>query len=209
MKKYSKLVSIISLSILSGSAFALPNTPDSALESVMANTDAQLAPAANGAMERFQAPGVPAPSMERAVSRSVQLVDITEKCTQGGEVVSAYPAIYQLIQKEENSRIIKVFRFTDAKGTERRVEVLFTGGDWMQYGLTYIVTNAGPDKGQVKAYFVNELSTSDREEGSVAPAVDPFDPVKLANFIAADFLDANGNVKAAFGSVAAAPASVN
>ncbi len=209
MKKYSKLVSIVSLIILSGSAFALSNTPDSALEAVIANTDAQLAPAVSGAMERFQAPDVSALSAERAVSHNVQLVDITEKCTHNGEVVSAYPAIYKLIQKEENSRIIKVFRFTDAKGNERRLEVLFTGGDWMQYGLTYIATNAGPDKDHVKAYFVNELSTPDREEGAVAPAVDPFDPAGLVNFIAADFLDADGNVKAAFGSVASAPASVN
>ena len=76
----------------------------------------------------------------------------------------------------------------------------------MQYGLTYIMTNAGPDKDQDNAYFIGELSTSDREEGAVAPAVNPFDSQKLADFIAADFLDASGKVKAAYTSAAAASA---
>ena len=76
----------------------------------------------------------------------------------------------------------------------------------MQYGLTYIMTNAGPDKDQVKAYFISELSTSDREEGAAAPVVDPFNAQKLADFIAADFLDASGKVKAAFSSAASASA---
>ncbi len=208
MKKYIKFVSIVSLISVSGSAFAKTGPVNYALENAISNTDAQLAPSAHTALDQFQAAQVPAPSMER-VSASVQLQDITEKCTKDGDVVSAFPVIYKLIQKEENSRIIKVFAFTDANGTERRVEVLFTGGDWMQYGLTYIATNAGQNKDQVKAYFITDLSSPDREDGSIAPKVDPFNTEKLADFIAADFLTANGGVKNVFGSVAEAAVPVN
>ena len=203
MKKFAKFASYITLITLSGSVFAQPNPGNSALETVISNTDAQLAPAMNSAMEQYRAVTLPAPSLSRAGSRSVQLIDITEKCMYQDEVVSSYPGIYKLINSEENSRIIKVFSFIDPKGIERRIEVYFTGGDWMQYGLTYFVTDAGLNKGQASAYFMSDLSTSDRENGAVAPKVNPFDSQKLADFIAADFLDAAGNVKAVFGSVAA------
>ncbi len=202
MKKFAKFISCIALVSLSGSAFARPNT-GSALDAVLANTDAQLASAMTGAMEPSLDIARPEPvAVCAAAAHNIRLQDITDKHTSQGEVVASFPAIYKMIHSEENSRIIKVFRFTDRKGAERLVEVYYTGGDWMQYGLTYIVTNAGPDKDQVNAYFVSELSTSDREEGAVAPAVNPFDAQKLPEFIASDFLDASGNVNAAFSSVA-------
>ena len=203
MKKFAKFVSYITLITLSGSAFAQSNISNSALETVIANTDAQLAPAMNGAMEQYRAVTLPAPSASRAGTRRVPLIDVTEKCTYEGEVVSSYPGIYKLFNSEENSRILKVFNFIDPKGIERRIEVYFTGGDWMQYGLTYLVTNAGPGKNQASAYFMSDLSTSDRENGSLAPRVNPFDSQKLADFISADFLDADGNVKTVFNSIAA------
>ena len=206
MKKFAKFISCIAVVTLSGSAFARPNA-GGALDAVIANTDAQLASAMSGAIELSRDIAGPEPVAERAEApHNVRLQDITDKNTVQGEVVTAFPAVYKMIHSEENSRIIKVFRFTDPKGAERKVEVYYTGGDWMQYGLTYIVTNAGPDKDRVNAYFVSELSTSDREEGAVAPAVNPFDSQKLADFLAADFLDAAGNVKAAFSSIAAASA---
>ena len=145
------------------------------------------------------------PRMRRIASYGkVQLTDITDNCIRNGEVVSAFPAVYKMFQSEENSRIIKVFQFTDAKGIQHRMEVYYTGGDWMQYGLAYIITDAGA-KDQASAYFVNELSTSDRENGAAAPAVNPFEDAKLADFIVNSFLDANGNVKTGLCSVATAP----
>ncbi|MCX5793831.1 MAG: hypothetical protein NTY45_16670 [Elusimicrobia bacterium] len=204
MKKYVKLVPCILFAALSGSAFARPNLGNSALEAVIAGTDAQLAPALSSALEQYQPAPVPAAEPEKAAQ--VRLTDITEKCTHNGEVVSAYPAIYKMVPSEENSRVIKVFSFRDAKGVERRLEVFYTGGDWMQYGLTYFVTDAGQERAQAGAYFMTDLSTSDREEGAVAPKVDPFNMPQLTGFIVAEFLDAAGKVKAAFGSVAIASA---
>ena len=78
----------------------------------------------------------------------------------------------------------------------------------MQYGLVYFATNAGPNKDRVNIYFMSDLSTPDREGGSIAPRIDPFNLQKLSNFIASDFLDAVGNVKAVFNSLAAVSASV-
>lgn len=205
MKKFARSLSFLTLVTLAGSAFAQSNPGNAALQAVIANTDAQFAPALNSALERFQAAALPVPAPERA-ARAVQLADITEKCTRDGEVVSAYPKIFKALPLEENSRVIKVFSFKDSKGQERRLEVLFTGGDWMQYGLVYFVTNAGPDKGQAAGYFISDLSTPDREEGAVAPKVDPFNARQLTAFIAADFLDASGNVKASFSSAAAVSA---
>jgi len=206
MKKYIKFVTIVSLVFVSGSAFAKTGPVNYALENAISNTDAQVAPSANAALQQYQAADVPAPSMARA---GVQLQDITDKCTQDGDVVSAFPRVYTMLQKEENSRVIKVFGFTDSKGIERRVEIFFTGGDWMQYGLTFVATNAGLEKNQVKAYFVNDLSTPDHEDGAVAPKVDPFNAAKLAEFLATEFLGADGSVKAAYGSAAAATASAD
>ncbi len=198
MKKFVKLVSFISLVSLSGSAFAKTGPVSYAF--------AQLPQAASAA--KLPVPVVPAPSITMVTPGGVGLVDITRNCLKDGEVVSAYPAIYNKIHSEENSRILNVFRIIDSRGVERRLEVYFTGGDWMKYGLVYFVTTAGQNGGQVSAYFMNDLSTPDREEGAVAPNIDPFDHAKLVSYISSDFLDVNGNVKAAFGSSAVASASV-
>lgn len=194
MKKFVKLVSLSVLVSLSGSAFAQTGPVPYAF--------GQL-PAAHGSVVP-QAPSVPAPTLYPSDFRGVRLQDITAQCTKDGEVVSAYPGVYKLVHTEENSRVLKVFSFTDTKGISRRVEVYFTGGDWMQYGLTYIATTAGQKNGQVSAYFIDALSTPDHEDGAVAPRVNPLDPQQLIGFVAAEFLDAAGNVKSAYSSAAAA-----
>jgi len=105
------------------------------------------------------------------------------------------------VPKEENSLIKRVFGFTAGDGSERKIEVMLTGGDWMQYALIYFITNAGPDKDKVSAYFIPQLSTPDRENGEVPPAIDPNDLQKLADFIVNGFLNADGSVKADYTSV--------
>ena len=207
MKKYVKLVPYIVFVTLSGSAFAQSNL-DNSLESVFSRTDAQLASAMNSAVAQSQPAAVPVPVLERA-DRRVQLIDITDKSMQNYEVVSAFPAVYKMFSSRENSRIIKVYTFADGKGGERRVEVYYTGDDWMQYGFTYIITNAGADKDQARAYMADDLSTPDSENGETEPKVNPFDAQKLAEYITNGFLDAAGNVKTSFGSVAAASVSAN
>jgi hypothetical protein len=208
MKKLLKFVSYVAFATLSGSVFAQTGISNFPLETVISNTDARLASAMDSAMEQYQAVTLPSPSISRAGSFQVQLIDITDTCTYGGEVISLYPSIYKMINSEENSRIIRVFSFTDLKGTKRRIEVFFTGGDWMQYGLTYVATNAGQITDQVNAYFIRDLSTPDHENGEIAPRIDPFDFPKLIKFLSIDFLNADGNVKTVFNSIATAPASV-
>ena len=207
MKKYVKLVPYIVFVTLSGSAFAQSNL-DNSLEAVFSKTDAQLASSMNSAAAQYQPAALPVPVLERAAAGRIQLIDITDKSIQNYEVVSAYPVVYKMFSSRENSRIIKVFSFADTKGIERRIEVYYTGDDWMQYGFTYIVTNAGADKDQARAYQVADLSTPDSENGVGEPKVNPFDAQKLTEFISTAFLDAAGNVKASFGSIAAAPVSV-
>ena len=209
MKRLAVFVSCSAFIALSGRAFAQQDKGGPALEALIASAGAQLAPAMSGSLEQYQPVAVPAPAAPRAagVPHKIALLDITEKCTEQGEVVSAYPGIYKLVPSEENSRIIRVFSFKDPKGGERRIEVYYTGGDWMQYGLVYLVTNAGRSKDRVRAYFASDLSTPDREVGGIAPKINPFNTKQLTDFIAADFLDAGGNVKSAFSSVAEASAS--
>ncbi|MBU2573311.1 MAG: hypothetical protein KKH28_04460 [Elusimicrobia bacterium] len=205
MKKLAKSITCIILAAASGSAFAQSGViNNSVLENVLAGTDAQLAPALNSALGQLPFFTLPAPAMARDGARNRELTDVTEKWTCQGDVISAYPKIYKLFHSEENSRIIKIFHFTDPKGSERRIEVYFTGGDWMQYGLTYFATTAGPSKDQANVYPISDLSTSDPEDGAIAPKSDPFDFKKLADFIINDFLDADGNVKSGFKSIAAA-----
>lgn len=195
MNNSVKLFSLIVLVSLSGSAFA-QSAP--ALGSL----------AGSAAMAEVRLPTVPLPDRPMMSPGGVGLHDITWKCTQNGEVVSAFPAIYRSIPSHENSRIIKVFRVLDSKGEETRLEVYYTGGDWMQYGLVYFVTNAGQRRGLVRAYFMADLSTPDREDGAVAPRVDPFNLEKLVGYISSGFMDAEGNVKAVFGGAAVASASI-
>jgi len=209
MNKLAKFASCIVVITLSGSVFAQSDIQNSALETVIAGTDAQFAPALSGALDQGRESTFPAPSRPDTGTRKMILLwDITDQCISQYDVVSAYPALYDIIPNEENFRVIKVFRFTDGKGDERRIEVYYTGGDWMQYGLVYFGINAGQNKNQANAYFIGDLSTPDREEGSVAPKIDPFDTQQLADFIVADFLEPDGSVKAAFGIIATAPASV-
>lgn len=195
MKKSVSMFSLIVLVSLSGSALAQSTPAFSSL-------------AGSAAMADFRAPAVPQPDRPIMSPGSVGLHDITWKCTQNGEVVSAFQAIYKKIYSEENSRIIRVFRVLDNKGEETRLEVYYTGGDWMRYGFVYFVTNAGQRRGVVSAYFMKDLSTPDREDGAVAPRVDPFDLNKLVGYISNAFMDAEGKVQPVFGGAAVASASI-
>lgn len=201
MTKFAKFALSISLISLSGSAFAKTGPVDYALENAISHTDAQLA----AVIPAHQDLDVPEPFIVRASASRIQLTDITDKCTNNDEVVSAFPSVYKMFPSEENSRIIKVFAYKDAKGTDHRIEVYYTGGDWMQYGLAYIVTDAGENRSQAQAFFINQLSTSDRENGETAPAVNPFDNAQLSDFIVNGFLDAGGKVKPGLNSVASVP----
>jgi hypothetical protein len=144
------------------------------------------------------------PSCEQT-SPSAQ--DITLNWTYRGKVISAFPEVYPLIEKEENADIIRVFSLNRSPlcppGYQRRVEVFYTGGDWMAYGLTYFVTDA-PNKGEgvpdekAAAYFIEALSTPDKENGDLAPEINPLDPKELEEFIVTHFLDEIGNVRPEF-----------
>lgn len=202
MTKFAKFALGISLISLSGSAFAKTGPVNYALENVISHTDAQFA----AAIPQAQDLDIPVPVVIRTSASRIQLADITEKCTHNDEVVSAFPSVYKMFPSEENSRIIKVFTYADTKGTPHRIEVYYTGGDWMQYGLAYIITDAGENRSLARAFFVSQLSTSDRENGETAPAVNPFDNAQLSDFIVNSFLDARGNIKAGLSSVASVPA---
>lgn len=203
MKNSVKLFSLIVLIPLSG-AFAQPNPDNSAQPDPGYSALKSALSMSGAAMADFRAPAVPQPARPIISPGGVGLHDITWKSTQNGEVVSAFPEIYRKIHSEENSRIIKVFRVLDSRGEERRLEVYYTGGDWMRYGLVYFVTNVRQRRGLVSAYFMKDLSTPDREDGAVAPRIDPFDINKLVAYISADFLDSEGNVKSVFGAAAVA-----
>jgi hypothetical protein len=201
MKKYAVSIVSVSLMVLSGRVFAMPGSE--AISSVVARTDAQMAALVSSAAEL---PQIEAPAPVRSDARAVQLTDITDKCTDNGEVKTSYPLFYAQVPKEENALILKVYSFTGRDGAERRIEVLFTGGDWMQYGLVYFITNAGADRNKVSAYFMTQLSTPDKQDGDVAPAVDPHDTQKLVSFITSEFLTQDGNLKTGYTSVVSAPA---
>jgi hypothetical protein len=207
MKKPVKFAFCISLLALSFSVSARAHGNEPILDTVIADTDAQFASALNRAREQCQAIATPVPSVPIAGSGNIRLEDITGQCVSNYEVVSAYPGLYRIVPSEENMRIIKVFRLTDARGDERRIEVYYTGGDWMRYGYTYFGMNAERREDRADAYFISALSTADREKGAVPPAVNPFNFQKLAEFISADFLNADGTVKSVFRSAVSAPAS--
>jgi len=203
MKKLVKLIVSLSLTAAAVPAFAGTDA-GSVLNDVISRTDAQIAPALGAALELAPSFAVPAPAaMPERAARGISIVDITAKCTENGTVVSAFPGIYKKFASEENSRIIRVFLIADPQRGERRLEVYFTGGDWMEYGLTYFVTNAGEAQDQIKVYPVSDLSTPDAENGAVAPKVDPFDVPKLKAFVLKTFMDAGGNVRPGFSSIAA------
>ena len=122
---------------------------------------------------------VPVPYEVLGRAKGVQLREISEGLN-GQEIVPSFPKkAYAPIDSYENRRIIKAYSYTYPKdGSDRRVEVWYTGGDWMQYGFVYIVINAGLDKNQVSTYFIRDLSTpkleNPEEEGNEAPKIDPF-----------------------------------
>ena len=137
-----------------------------------------------------------------SLSGQITLEDITKQCTSKDEVVSAFPELYARIPNEENAGIRKVFSFYEngiKDGAKlRRIELFYTGGDWMQYGLTYFITNTGTNDNTPKVYFMNDLSTTDREEGAIAPKVNPFSDTALQDFILARFLDHSGKTRPDF-----------
>jgi hypothetical protein len=135
------------------------------------------------------------------------LTDVTARWTFRYEVVSAFAPTVALIPKEENFRAIKVFQYYQGPTTnplnERRVEVFYTGGDWMEFGYVYFIANSPNPRHEITAdgaaaYFMKDLSTTDREEGAVAPVVNPLDDQALKSFIVTKFLDENGAVAPGF-----------
>jgi hypothetical protein len=138
---------------------------------------------------------------------AVDVADVTAQWTFRYEVISAFPQTVARIPQEENFRAIKVFRYFQGDATnplnERRVEVFYTGGDWMEFGYVYFVANSPNPRHDIfadgaAAYFMKDLSTTDREDGAVAPAVNPLDDSALKNFIISKFLDASGAVAPGF-----------
>ncbi|MBI4350730.1 MAG: hypothetical protein HY550_04775 [Elusimicrobia bacterium] len=190
MKNSVKLVSLIVLFTLSGSAFAQSNPGSSALQSALSVT---------AAMDKVQAPAVPQPEIKLLTPGGVGLHDITRNWTSGGQVYSAYPAIYRKLPAAGNSGIIRIFRVLDSKGDERRLEVYYTGGK------VYFATNCGRP-GSVSAYFMKDFSVG---ANASAPRLDPFSLEELVSFISSRFLDEEGNVKPAFSGSLAATAPAN
>jgi hypothetical protein len=150
-------------------------------------------------MDKVQAPAVPEPEIKVITPGGVGLHDITRNWTSGGQVYSAYPAIYRKLPGQVNSGIIRVFRVLDTKGDERRLEVYYTGG------RVYFVTNAG-QAGLISAYFMKDFSVG---ANASAPRLDPFSLEKLVNFISTRFMDEEGSVKASFSGSLAATAPAN
>ena len=190
MKKFLKLLLCAIFTQISAPAFA---GPEGGAVSALHALAADLPPDGDN---------IPEPAVMPAGDASVLLADITEQCVRDYEVVSAFPKVYQMFPSEENARIIKVYIFSTPDGGTRRLEVYFTGSDWMRYGLVYFITNAGPDKDRASAYFIGELSTPDLENGNIAPAINPFDTQALVNFIVNDFLDRDGAIRGTFSTIA-------
>jgi len=192
----------LALVVFLGLAFAgSSNDSSSILQDVIMKTDKQLVSniAALNAQDEIKIEPVPLPA--NTDLRQLKLADITKERTQGDEVVPVYPKLYTLpfFERAENRRVIRVYDLSYFKSEGMKIEVYYTGGDWMQYGFAYLVT-AGEN--WASAYFISTLSTPDREEGSIPPAISPFDAVKLEQFIVNEFLDSNGNVKEKFNKVA-------
>lgn len=140
-------------------------------------------------------------------TEGVVLTDVTAQWTYHWEVISAFPRFYDLIPKEENANVIRVFKVTKTPEAtppfERRLEVFYTGGDWMEYGYTYFVTDARNRQRGIPgeyggAYFIADMSTTDREEGAEPPKVDPLNQATLECFIRTRFFDDTGEVRADF-----------
>jgi|LakMenEpi03Aug12_release.lakeMendotaPanAssembly.Ray.scaffolds.fasta_scaffold262468_2 hypothetical protein len=139
--------------------------------------------------------------------RPLEIVDVTSQWTYDYRVISAFPRSYDRIRKEENASIIKVFRIFRSSSCgpsfEKRLEVFYTGGDWRAFGFTYFVTDASNPNNAlpyetVGAYYLEDLSTADSEEGRAAPRFDPLDEESLKRFILEKFLDSEGKVRSEF-----------
>ena len=149
-------------------------------------------------------------SRDLSLVSAVSLEDVTARWTFRDEVISAFPATVARVPREENWRIIKVFSYFQGDAAnpqnERRVEVMYTGGDWMEYGIVYFIANSPNAAAEVSfyesaAYKMSDLSTTDLEDGAVAPAVDPLNDEALRTYISTKFLDANGAVAAGFAPI--------
>ncbi len=137
-------------------------------------------------------------------AQAIELNDVSQNWMFRGNLVSAFPQYYDLIPKEENANIIRIFHYFQGDVSnplnERRIEVFYTGGDWMEFGYTYLVTNSPNARHRIYpdnagAYFIQELSTTDREDGAMAPMVDPLDPEAIKCFIRDRFLTEYGDVR--------------
>ena len=159
-------------------------------------------------MERERRRGAPAAAAAFAAAKAagkIKLWNVTKDWTFQWTAISAFPWAYDKIPVEENNDVYWIFHYYES-GKEivfkkRRVEFYYTGGDWMQYGNTYFVTNAeGPNaySDNPRAYLISDLSTPDKENGAVAPKVDPFDTPKLEDYILNSFLDEDGKVRPEF-----------
>ena len=140
-------------------------------------------------------------------SLAVQVEDVTTRWTFRGEVISAFPGTIAKIPREENWRVMKVYSYIQGDSTntlsERRVEVFYTGGDWMEYGIVYFIANSpnsqvGVTPDESAAYRMADLSTPDLEDGAVAPTVNPLNDEALALYISTKFLDSAGGVTPRF-----------
>ena len=138
---------------------------------------------------------------------ALDLRDVSKDWTFRSQIVSAFPSAYSVIPKEENANVIRVIHYFQGDQNdifnERRIEIFYTGGDWMEFGMTYFIANSPNPKFRVypdesAAYFIGNLSTPDLEEGSIPPLFDPLDPAALQQYILEKFLDANGNVREEF-----------
>ena len=140
----------------------------------------------------------------------LRLTDVTRSWIYRYAILSAFPEVYEYIPVEENADIECVYHFKEANLPQtyyqRRIELFYTGGDWMEYGLVYFVTDAEqeiPAPGKPihywsdtpRAYFIPELSTTDFEGGEIPPQIDPFDSEQLRKFMRTKFLTGKGWVQ--------------
>ena len=129
-----------------------------------------------------------------------------------------------LMVQHENTGINRIFEFRVSDQKEpmniRRVEVHFSGGDWMTYPLIYFLTDAeqirvinGKPVGYYpggapyrrhyddpRAYFIKDLSTSDFENGEIPPVLDIFrvSNKEIIKYIKTKFLTKDGMVQGSF-----------
>ena len=135
----------------------------------------------------------------------INIKEVTKNWTYKGLAISAFPGADKKIPHEENYDIRDVFHYyAPGMSNLARIEVICTGGDWMKYGMVYFVTDApsaANPYGDPKAYFIESLSTADKENGSKAPKFNPLNKQELESYILNHFLDAGGRIKPGFKSL--------